>query len=55
MNTYEIHKYNKIWVLTCRTPSGRIYTVSISDSETLVQNTKLKMENQNALEVCTSQ
>lgn len=55
MNIYEIHKYNKIWVLTCRTPSGRIYTVSISDSETLVQNTKLKMENQNALEVCTSQ
>ena len=49
MNSYEIHKYNQLWVLTCKSPDGTISTVTMSGSKLFVYNTKVKLENQQCL------
>ena len=55
MKVYEIQKYNQLWVLTCKAEDGTISTVAMSASKPLIYNTKLKLENRDALEVCTGQ
>ena len=46
MNSYEILRHNQLWILTCKTPDGKISTVTMSASKLLVYNTKVKLENQ---------
>jgi hypothetical protein len=46
MNTYEILRHNQLWVLTCKTPDGKISTVTMSGSKLLVYNVKTRLESQ---------
>jgi hypothetical protein len=49
MNIYEILRHNQLWILTCKTPDGKISTVTMSASKLLVYNIKVKLENQQCL------